>query len=144
MIIDAYLLMLTNVDLHSLCVVCIQNHLIIIPIIVTCIVYTLGIWLKQSIVVSPMIVPPPLYVRTGCSEDYLLTLAESLLSLESPTRGKFILLSSLSRHLSSHKFLKASPQLPSELMSVMGQQALACHVRAHVSKYLPLLLLYII
>ena len=66
----------------------------------------------------------------GGSEDYLLTLANSLLSLESPTRGKFILLSSLSRHLSTHKFLKASPQLPSELMSVMGHQALACHVSA--------------
>lgn len=58
-----------------------------------------------------------------------MTLAKDLLSLESPTRGKFILLSSLSQHLSAKKFLQASPQLPLELLSVMGHQALACHVR---------------
>ena len=66
--------------------------------------------------------------HAGGPEDYLMTLAKDLLSLESPTRGKFILLSSLSQHLSADKFLLASPQLPVELLSVMGHQALACHV----------------
>ena len=66
--------------------------------------------------------------HAGGPEDYLMTLAKDLLSLESPTRGKFILLSSLSQHLPADKFLLASPQLPVELLSVMGHQALACHV----------------
>ena len=60
-----------------------------------------------------------------------MMLAKDLLSLESPTRGKFILLSSLSQHLPANKFLQASPQLPIELLSVMGHQALACHVRKY-------------
>ncbi len=68
--------------------------------------------------------------RAGGPEDYLMTLAKDLLSLESPTRGKFILLSSLSQHLPADKFLLVSPQLPVELLSVMGHQALACHVRS--------------
>ena len=69
-----------------------------------------------------------IFLCVGDSEDYLFALAKNLLSLESPTRGKFILLSTLSQHLPTHQFLKAAPQLPSELLSVMGHQALACHV----------------
>ena len=74
---------------------------------------------------------PSFCIHTGGPEDYLMTLAKDLLSLESPTRGKFILLSSLSQHLPADKFLLASPQLPLELLSVMGHQALACHVRTY-------------
>lgn len=73
--------------------------------------------------------------HVGSSEDYLVTLAKNLLSLESPTRGKFILLSSLSHYLPTDKFLQASPQLPVELLSVMGHQALACHVRNLLQSY---------
>ena len=60
--------------------------------------------------------------------DFLLSLAETLLSLEPPTRGKYILLSVLTRHVSITSLLRTAPRLPEEIMGVMGHQTLACHV----------------
>ena len=60
---------------------------------------------------------------------FLLTLTDSLLSLSSPTRGKYQLLTTLSHHLPVTTLLHTAPSLPTELLSVMGRQALACHVR---------------
>lgn len=62
------------------------------------------------------------------SEDYLFSLVEVLLALKTPTRGKFILLSSLSQYVAVEQILQADPGLPEEIMTVMGHQALACHV----------------
>lgn len=62
--------------------------------------------------------------------EHLLALAKLLLSLESPTRGKFILLSSLSQHLAVGELVSTFPHLPGDLLSVMGHQSLACHVSA--------------
>ena len=71
-------------------------------------------------------------ITTGSSEasasPFLLSLTGSLLSLSSPTRGKYQLLSTLSHHLPVTTLLLTSPTLPTELLSVMGRQALACHV----------------
>ena len=67
----------------------------------------------------------------AASDDFLFNLAESLLSLDSPTRGQFILLATIANHVPVSKMLKASPHLPSDLMAVMGHHALACHV-SHV------------
>ena len=60
---------------------------------------------------------------------FLLSLTDSLLSLSSPTRGKYQLLSTMSHHLPITTLLSTAPTLPTELLSVMGHQALACHVR---------------
>ena len=62
------------------------------------------------------------------SEVYLFSLVEVLLALKTPTRGKFILLSSLSQYVAVEQILQADPGLPEEIMTVMGHQALACHV----------------
>ena len=71
-------------------------------------------------------------ITTGSSKastsPFLLSLTGSLLSLSSPTRGKYQLLSTLSHHLPVTTLLLTSPTLLSELLSVMGRQALACHV----------------
>lgn len=80
--------------------------------------------------VSPF---PPLVlvvaIPCAAGDDSLLSLAQRLLSLDSHTRGKFILLSSLVQYLAVGKLLALSPSLPQDLLSVMGHQALACHVR---------------
>ena len=62
------------------------------------------------------------------SEDFLFSLVETLLALETPTRGKFILLSSLSQYVKVDRILQARAGLPEEILAVMGHQALACHV----------------
>lgn len=56
-----------------------------------------------------------------------------LLSTDAPRRGRYILLSTLSPHVPVEKILELSPQLPKQLMSVMGHQALACHVSTYVN-----------
>lgn len=68
-------------------------------------------------------------IPCAAGDDSLLSLAQRLLSLDSHTRGKFILLSSLVQYLAVGKLLALSPSLPQDLLSVMGHQALACHVR---------------
>ena len=61
-------------------------------------------------------------------EDFLLSLATSILKLHSPTKGKFLLLSSLSSHVLVQHMLKTAATLPQELLTTMGQQSLACKV----------------
>jgi hypothetical protein len=58
---------------------------------------------------------------------FLLSLVDSLLALSSPTRGKYQLLSTLSQHIPVTTLLLTAPTLPTELLGVMGHQALACH-----------------
>ena len=60
--------------------------------------------------------------------DFLQSLAKTLLSLETPTRGKYILLTSLTQHVPVGTILETSPDLPQELLRAMGHQVLACHV----------------
>ncbi len=55
-------------------------------------------------------------------------LADKLLSMESPTRSKFVFLMCLAPKTSATKLLLRCPQLPTDLLSVMGNQALASHV----------------
>ncbi|XP_019854367.1 PREDICTED: thyroid adenoma-associated protein homolog [Amphimedon queenslandica] len=59
-------------------------------------------------------------------ERYLQSLCSTLLSLSSPSRGKYSLLSAVSPHVSASLLLSLSPSLPAELMGTMGQQSLAC------------------
>ena len=68
------------------------------------------------------------FITSLGSENYLFSLVEVLLALKTPTRGKFILLSSLSQYVAVEQILQADPGLPEEIMTVMGHQALACHV----------------
>ena len=60
--------------------------------------------------------------------DFLQSLAKTLLSLETPTRGKYILLTLLAQHVPVSAILDTSPDLPQELLRAMGHQVLACHV----------------
>ena len=60
--------------------------------------------------------------------DFLQSLAKTLLSLETPTRGKYILLTLLTQHVPVGTILETSPDLPQELLRAMGHQVLACHV----------------
>lgn len=84
--------------------------------------------------IVPSVVPHPfLSDEAPSTSPFLLSLADSLLSLSSPTRGKYQLLSTLTHHLPVTTLLHAAPTLPTELLSVMGHQALACHVRFTVS-----------
>ena len=62
------------------------------------------------------------------SIDHLYSLASSLFSLPSPTRGKYSLLSSLVPHITISKIISNWPHLPAELMNTMGHQILACKV----------------
>ena len=62
------------------------------------------------------------------STDHLYSLASSLFSLPSPTRGKYSLLSSLVPHITISKIISEWPHLPAELMNTMGHQILACKV----------------
>lgn len=71
------------------------------------------------------------FIISPGSEDYLFSMVEILLALKTPTRGKFLLLSSLSQYVTVEQILQADPRLPEEIMAVMGHQALACHV-SHV------------
>ena len=59
---------------------------------------------------------------------FLQSLAKTLLSLETPTRGKYILLTLLTQHVPVGTILETSPDLPQELLRAMGHQVLACHV----------------
>ena len=68
--------------------------------------------------------------QTGSIGNPLIQLAEQLLSLDSPSRGQFVLLSSLTHHLSTAQLVASHPNLPTNLLAVMGHQALACHVSA--------------
>ena len=61
-------------------------------------------------------------------QDYLLALSRPLLSLSSPTRGKYSLLASLVPHISVNEVLMEWPNLPYEIMDTMGHQMLACKV----------------
>ena len=62
-------------------------------------------------------------------DDFLLSLTGSVLKLSSPSRGKYVLLSSLSPHILVEDILEIAPNLPQELMKTMGHQSLACKVR---------------
>eukprot|EP00731_Ephydatia_muelleri_P031202 Em0022g716a len=64
---------------------------------------------------------------SSTSEKYLLSLLECLLHMKNSTRGKYTLLTLLSRHINVHDLLRLNPGLPQELMEAMGHQALACH-----------------
>lgn len=86
---------------------------------------TLSLWFPLSPVMLVLVIAIP----CAAGDDSLLSLAQRLLSLDSHTRGKFILLSSLVQYLAVGKLLALSPSLPQDLLSVMGHQALACHVR---------------
>ena len=68
------------------------------------------------------------FIEVIVGEDFLLSLAGSVLKLSSPTRGNFVLLSSLSAHISAQDMLQLAPNLPQELMKAMGHQSLACKV----------------
>jgi len=61
--------------------------------------------------------------------DRISSLAEKLLSLDSPTRSKFVFLLTLAGHVQAQDLLLRRPGLPAELLSVMGHQSLASHVR---------------
>ena len=59
---------------------------------------------------------------------FLQSLAKTLLSLETPTRGKYLLLTLLTQHVPVGSILETSPDLPQELLKAMGHQVLASHV----------------
>ena len=68
------------------------------------------------------------YAESLSPSPFLLSLVDSLLALSSPTRGKYQLLSTLSHHIPVTILLLTAPTFPTELLGVMGHQALACHV----------------
>ena len=62
-------------------------------------------------------------------EDSFLSLFNSLAIPVPPTRGKFNFQSILVQEVSVSRVLACNPNLPDDLLKMMGHQALACHVR---------------
>ena len=68
------------------------------------------------------------FVLLSDKEVHLLELTRPLLSLSSPTRGKYSLLASLVPHIDISLIDTEWAGLPQELMNTMGIQVLACRV----------------